>query len=37
MWKLVGRGVVRSVKVNRARRVPIAALEEYVSSLEETA
>lgn len=37
MWKLVGTGTVRSVKVNRARRISIAALEEYVARLEEVA
>lgn len=37
MWKLVGRGLVRSVKVNRARRVPVEALEEYVARLGEMA
>lgn len=33
MWTLVGRGIVRSVKDGRLRRVPVSALDEYVGTL----
>jgi excisionase family DNA binding protein len=31
MWELVMRRQVKSVKVGRSRRVPVAALEEFVA------
>lgn len=36
-WALVdnGRGPLRSVKVGRRRLIPVAALDEYVTSLEQ--
>ena len=33
MFALVGRGEVRSVRIGSSRRVPMAAIEEYVEGL----
>lgn len=33
MFALVGRGEVRSVRIGSSRRVPMAAIEEYVERL----
>ncbi len=33
MYELLKTGAVASVKIGRLRRIPVAALEEYVSSL----
>lgn len=32
VWKLVGDGTLRSLRVGRARRVPEAALDEFVAT-----
>lgn len=38
IWSLIMRGELQSVKVGKARRVPVAALEEFVNrQLEEAA
>ncbi len=34
-YELVLRGALRSIKIGRARRVPVAALEEFVAQLRE--
>jgi excisionase family DNA binding protein len=33
VYELVGRGALRTVTIGRARRVPVAALVEYVARL----
>lgn len=35
MWELVARGEIRSVKIDGARRIPAAALSDYVERLGE--
>jgi excisionase family DNA binding protein len=32
-WELVRKRKIRSVKIGRARRVPIAAIQEYIQRL----
>ena len=34
MYELIRRGEVRSVKIGRLRRIPAAALADYVASLQ---
>lgn len=31
LYQLIGSGVVRSIRIDGSRRVPVEALEEYVS------
>lgn len=33
MYQLVSSGAIRSVRVGRLRRIPVASLEEYVADL----
>lgn len=33
VYELIGRGALRSVRIDRSRRIPVDALEEYVRSL----
>jgi len=33
MWELIRRGEIESVQVGAARRVPIAAVEDYIGRL----
>jgi len=37
MYELLAAGVIKSVKIGALRRIPAAALEEYVASLVEEA
>ncbi|NIZ91575.1 helix-turn-helix domain-containing protein [Kineosporiaceae bacterium B12] len=34
MFRVLGAGQLRSVKIGRLRRIPVAALREYVAQLE---
>jgi len=36
LYSLVMRGEIRSVTIGRARRIPAAALDEFVAELQET-
>ena len=37
VYELIGTGRLRSVKIGRARRIPLAALDEYVRQLDDCA